>query len=455
MNTAKESTSLALGTENINKLLSQYAIPAIIAMVATSLYNVTDSIFIGHGVGALALSGLAITFPIMNLAVAFGSLLGLGAAALLSLRLGQKDYISANYILGNVFILNIIIGLLFSITALIFLDPILFFFGASNQTLPYAHDFMIIILAGNVITNTSMGFNSILRSVGHPQKAMYAAIVTTIINLVLNSLFIFKFGWGMQGSASAIVISQIVLLVWQILFFSSSKNLVHFKKGIFHLKKEIINGIFSIGMAPFLFHVTVCVIATLINKQLSFYGGSIAVGAYGIVSRVLFFFVVIIFGLNQGMQPIVGYNYGTALYGRAAEVLKKTIIVAVVVMLFGFIFVELFPRLVVSAFTSEKNLIDVTVRGLRYVFMFLPLVGFQMVVTTFFQSIGVAHKSIFLSLTRQVLFLIPLLIILPKFMNNILGVWISMPISDLIAFFVAVLMLAVHWRKRIFSFKNL
>jgi putative MATE family efflux protein len=442
----KGAVPLTLGSENIGRLLIQYAIPAVIAMAAASLYNITDSIFIGHGVGHLALSGLSITFPIMNLAAAFGSLVGIGAASLLSIRLGQKDYAAANYILGNVMALNVVTGITFSAIFLIFLNPLLMFFGASSAILPYARDFMAIILAGNVITHSYMGLNALLRSAGHPQKAMYATIVTVLINLALNPLFIFGFGWGIRGSALATVIAQFLVLAWQIYFFSNGENFIRFQKGIYRLKGEIVKGILSIGIAPFLLNSASCVIVLLINRELSFYGGDYAVGAYGIVNRVAFLFVMIIFGINQGMQPIAGYNYGAALYGRVGEVLKKSIFAATLIMILGGLIVECFPHAVARVFTDDKNLADITARGLRYVFICYPLVGFQIVVSAFFQSIGMAAKTVFLSLTRQVIFLIPLIIILPKYIG-ISGIWLSMPFADIAAFALASCMHALQVRK--------
>jgi len=436
----KNIAPLTLGTENIGKLLAQYALPAIMAMLATSLYNVTDSIFIGHGVGVAALSGLSITFPIMNLGVAFGQLIGVGAGAMLSIRLGQKDYEAANYILGNVIVLNTIIGILFSVVLLLFLDPILLFFGASQQTLPHAHDFMAIILIGNVITHTYMGLNSLLRSQGHPKKAMIATFATILINLVLNPLFIFKFGWGIRGSAFATVISQTLALAWQIKFFSNKTNFIHFQKKFFALNKNIVKGIFSIGLSPFLLNAATCIIIILINKNLSIYGGDTAVGAYGIVNRVLFIFVMIVLGLTQGMQPISGYNYGAGLYKRVNEVLKKTIFIAVGVMTLGSLIAEIFPHTIVSLFTTDKELIKVTAVGMRYVLMTYCLVGYQTVSIVFFQSIGKANLSIILSMTRQFIFLIPLLLILPKYFG-VTGVWITMPISDLAAFIATVILM--------------
>ncbi len=442
----KEGAPLALGTENVGKLLLEYAIPAIIAMTAASLYNITDSIFIGHGVGPMALSGLAITFPLMNLAAAFGSLVGIGGSALLSLRLGQKDYDTANKILGNVLILNLICGISFSIITLSFLTPILYFFGASEHTLPYAHDFMVIILLGNVVTHIYMGLNALLRSIGKPKQSMYATIYTVLINLVLNPLFIFVFDWGIRGSASATVISQMIVLVWQIQLFRNKSSFIYLKKSIFRLSKDIVRDIIAIGMSPFLMNMGACVIVVLINQGLIHSGGDLAVGAYGIVNRVAFLFVMIVMGLNQGMQPIAGYNYGAGLHSRVTEVLKRSIVYATIIMTSGFIIVELFPHAVASVFTTDEELTDLAVVGLRCVFVSYPIVGFQMVVSTFFQSIGMAKKAIFLSLTRQVLFLIPLLLILPHFWG-IKGVWLSMPISDVVAAIVAATLLIMQYRQ--------
>ncbi len=442
----QEGAPLVLGSENIGKLLMQYALPAIIAMTASSLYNITDSIFIGHGVGPGALSGLAITFPLMNLAAAFGSLVGVGGAAMMSLRLGQRDYASANQILGNVLALNLIVGVGFSVAALLLLDPMLRFFGASDVTLPHAREFMQVILAGNVVTHMYLGLNALMRAAGMPQRSMTATIYTVIINLVLNPTFIFAFGWGIRGSALATVISQVIVLLWQFRFFADKSNFLHFRREAFRLKKTIVDGILSIGMAPFLMNAAACVIVVLINQGLIRYGGDDAVGAYGIVNRVAFLFVMIVMGVTQGMQPIAGYNYGAGLHSRVTDVLRRSIIIATVVMAAGFAIAELFPHAVTSAFTSDQSLKDMAVEGMRYVFAFFPFVGFQMVTSTFFQSIGMAKKAIFLSLTRQVIFLIPLLLLLPRKLG-IDGVWCSMPISDLAAAAVAGIMLYSQYRQ--------
>ena len=291
--TVIKGAATELGTERIRKLLVQYSVPAIIAMTASSLYNMVDSIFIGLGVGPMAISGLALTFPLMNLAAAFGSLVGVGAATLISMRLGQKDYASAQYILGNVVVLNFIIGLGFGLVTLLFLDPILYFFGASEATIGYARDYMSIILMGNVVTHMYLGLNSVLRSAGHPRKSMYATINTVVINTILDPLFIYGFGWGIRGAAIATVLAQVISLVWQFRLLSDSSELLHFHRGIYRPRKRIVKEILAIGMSPFLMNVTACFIVILINKGLKEHGGDLMIGAYGIVNRLAFFFVMI------------------------------------------------------------------------------------------------------------------------------------------------------------------
>ena len=436
----------ALGTEQIGKLLMQYAVPAIIAMTASSLYNMVDSIFIGHGVGTMAISGLALTFPLMNLAAAFGSLVGVGAATLISVKLGQKDYDTAQRVLGNVFVLNILLGVAFTVIVMAFLDPILYFFGGSDETVGYARDYMYIILLGNTITHLYLGLNAVLRSSGHPQKAMYATIATVIINTILDPVFIYGFGWGIRGAAIATIVAQIISLMWQLWIFSSKEELLHFHRGIFRLKRKIVFDSLAIGMSPFLMNMAACFIVILINQGLKKYGGDLAIGAFGIVNRLVFIIVMIVMGLNQGMQPIAGYNFGAKQYERVTKTLKLTIIYATGVTTFGFIIGMLFSDTVVGIFTSDAELIELSAKGLRIVVMFFPIIGFQMVTANFFQSIGMASKAIFLSLTRQMVVLLPCLLILPRFFGAA-GVWYSMPISDLLASLIAGTMLVWQFRK--------
>ncbi len=436
-----------LGTQPIRKLLLQYAVPAIIAMTASSLYNMVDSIFIGQGVGALAISGLALTFPLMNLAAAFGSLVGMGASTLISLRFGQRDYAAAQNILGNVIVLNTIIGALFGALCLIFLDPILYFFGASDFTIEYARDYMQIILAGNLISHMFLGLNAILRSSGHPRRAMVATINTVVINAILDPIFIYGFEWGIRGAAIATIVSQSISLVWQIYIFSDKRELLHFKRGIYRLEAKIVKNIFSIGMAPFFMNLAACLIVIFINKGLKQYGGDLNVGAYGIVNRIVFVFVMIVMGLNQAMQPIAGYNYGAKEYGRVKSVLKLTMISATVVTCTGFIVGQFFPYYAVSAFTTDRELIDLAVVGMRLTLIAFPIVGIQMVVSNFFQSIGMASHAIFLSLSRQIIFLLPSLLLLPEIFTRYTslegswGVWCSMPFSDILTSIIALFML--------------
>lgn len=441
-----QKTPTALGTESIGKLLMQYAVPAIIAMTASSLYNMVDSIFIGHGVGPMAISGLALTFPLMNLAAAFGSLVGVGASTLVSVKLGQKDYDTAQRVLGNVVVLNVLLGLVFTVVVMAFLDPILYFFGGSDQTVKYARDYMQIILLGNIVTHLYLGLNAVLRSSGHPQKAMYATIATVVVNTILDPVFIYGFGWGIRGAAIATIVAQVLSLMWQLKLFSDKEELLHFHRGIFRLKRKIVLDSLAIGMSPFLMNLAGCMVVILINQGLQEHGGDLAIGAYGIVNRLVFIVVMIVIGLNQGMQPIAGYNFGARLYKRVDKVLKVTIAYATAVTSFGFLVGMLIPDLVVSIFTTDEELIALSARGLRITVLFFPIIGFQMVTSNFFQSIGMAGKAIFLSLTRQVLILIPCLLILPRFYGAA-GVWYSMPVSDALASLIALVMLLAQFRK--------
>jgi putative MATE family efflux protein len=435
-----KGTATELGTQPIGKLLMQYAIPAIIAMTASSLYNMVDSIFIGQGVGPLAISGLAITFPLMNLAAAFGSLIGVGASTLISVRLGQKDYDSAQHILGNVVTMNLLLGVGFSVVFLLLLNPILYFFGASDDTIGYARDYMFIILLGNVITHMYLGLNALLRSSGHPKEAMIATINTVVINTVLDPVFIYGFGWGIRGAAIATIIAQAISLAWQFKLFTNKNELLHLRPGIYKLQSGIVKNTIAIGMSPFLMNLASCLIVIFINKGLKMYDGDLAIGAFGITNRIVFLFVMIVLGFNQGMQPIAGYNYGARQFHRVDQVLKLTILCATCVTTTGFLVGMFIPRLAVSAFTTDETLIGLSANGLRIILMCFPLVGFQMVTSNFFQSIGIAKKAIFLSLTRQVLFLLPCVLLLPLWLGAD-GIWWSMPISDLLASVTAAVLL--------------
>jgi len=436
----------ALEHGNVKQLLWQYALPAIIATTATSFYNIIDRIFIGQGVGPLAISGLALTFPIMNLGTALGTLVGAGSSAIISIRMGEKRREEAIQTLGNAFVLNMIIGILFSVLALCFLDPLLYLFGASDATLPYARDFMRVILLGNVITHLFFGLNNIIRASGYPTKAMISLLLTIGINIILAPLFIFVFHWGIKGAATATVISQSAGLVWVVSHFLSRKPYVHFTKQCFRLSGRIIGSIFSIGVAPFLIHCCACLIAILMNLQLGTYGGDMAIGAFGIINSIISLLIMIMFGFTQGMQPIVGYNWGAKQHDRAIEAFRLTIYYATAVSVIGFVAAECFPGFIARWFTDSQELIDITTKGMRIYVICLSLVGFQVVTTNFFQSIGKAGISIFLSMTRQLLFLTPLLLLFPP-LFGLDGVWFATPAADLIAALVTAGVLWYYWKK--------
>ena len=382
----------------------------------------------------------------MNLAAAFGSLVGVGASTLVSVKLGQKDYEGANNVLGNVFMLNLIMGVAFSVVFLLFLDPVLYFFGASEQTISYARDYMRIILYGNVITHMYLGLNSVLRSSGYPKMAMFATLLSVVVNCLLNPLFIFVLDWGIKGAAWATVFSQSISLIGQFIHFSRPTQFLHFHKGIYKLHKELVDAIISIGMSPFLMNLCSCLIVLLINWGLKEHGGDMAIGAYGIVNRIVFLFVMIIMGFNQGMQPIAGYNFGARQFHRVIDVTKLTTKWGIGVATFGFLTCQLFPEFIVGFFTTDEELTSAAVYGLHIVFAVFPIVGFQMVSTNFFMSVGLSKMAIFLSLTRQMLFLVPCLIVLPRIWGTF-GVWVSIPIADLTATIVTAIVLIRQFRK--------
>lgn len=435
-----------LSEKPVFSLLLQYAIPAIVAMVASSLYNIVDGIFIGQGVGAGAIMGLAITMPIMNLSAAFGAMVGVGGSTLLSVKLGEKDYNFAAKILGNVITLNCIIGIGLGAVMLLFLNPILRFFGASDYTIPYARDFMVIVLIGNVFTHLFLGLNAMLRSSGKPKKAMKATIMTVIINIALAPLFIFVLHLGIRGAALATILSQLIVLLWQFKLFSNPDELIHLRRDTYRLERRIVTGSLSIGLSPFLINLCACIVVIIINKQLVSYGGDVAVGAYGIANRMMFFFVMVVIGINQGMQPIAGFNFGAKHYTRLNQVLKYAITIATGIWIVGFIVCVLLATPVASAFTNDEELLKEAAHALRVMNLVVPIIGFQMITIGFFQSIGKAGISIFLSLTRQLLFLVPLLLILPNFFG-LEGIWYSVPIADGTAAITAAIVLIYHMRK--------
>lgn len=435
-----EAVPTGLGTKKISTLLKEYAVPGIIAMTASSLYNMVDSIYIGHikDVGSYAISGLAVTFPLMNLSSALGTLVGVGASTIVSVLLGQHNYKAANKVLSNEVTLNTIIGITFSIVTLLFLDPILTFFGASANTLPFARDYMKILLYGNVFTHLYFGLNSMIRSAGNPKLAMGLTLFTVIANSILDPILIFGFDMGIKGAAIATVTCQILALAYAIKYFMNQERFMHLPSKIFSLDWRIAKDSLSIGMGPFLMNSAACIVTLFINQQLLKYGGDLGIGAYGIVNRISFLFIMVLMGFNQGMQPIAGYNYGSRQYSRVKEVFTLTVKWAVLVMFFGFLVSELCPSVAVSIFTNDPELKAIAEKGLRIMNSVFPIVAFQMVSTNLFQSLGMIKKSILLSLSRQLIFLVPCVYLLPLWFG-VKGVWLSYPVSDCLAFAMTVI----------------
>ncbi|MBP3496866.1 MAG: MATE family efflux transporter [Alistipes sp.] len=449
---AKQVNTLSLGTDNIGSLLWRYAAPAIIAMASNSIYHIIDSIFVGHGVGGAAISGMAITMPIMNIAGAFGAMVGVGAAARMSIRLGEGNMQAAEKTLANAVMLNLILGFLLMAVMLIFLDPILQLFSGGNasaETLSYARDFMRIILLGNMTQHMYLGLNEQIRASGYPQKSMRIILTAVALNLCLNPLFIFKFGWGIKGSALATVISQAVSFLIACSHFCLKSSFVRFRRAAFVLDWKIIKAILSIGLAPFMVNICASMVAAFVNTALLKYGGTgahdvvhtthasadIYVGAYGIANRIVMLLIMVIQGLNQGMQPIVGFNYGAKQYDRVRKALFMTIGCGMTISTLGFLACQIFPESIAAMFVDstkggeEALMITAASQAMRIIVTMFPLVGFQIVAAAFFQYIGHAKLAIFVSMTRQMLFLLPLLWIVPRFLGAT-GVWMSMPIAD-------------------------
>lgn len=449
---SSQDSPLSLGTDSISKLLLRYALPAIIAQVAASLYNIVDSIFVGQGVGPLAITGLALTMPMMNLSAAFGAMVGAGSAALTSIRLGQGNKAAAENILGNVVLLNVVLGLVIMIFGLVYIDDLLFFFGASEQTLPYAREYMRIILYGNVVTHLFHGLNNMLRVAGYPKKAMTITLISVLLNAVLDAIFILWLKWGIAGSAWATVLSQCFSLVLLFAHFMGKDSFLRFRREGFRFHWDLIKGITTIGMAPFMIQSCACVVVILVNTTLQTYGGDLSIGAYGIANRVAFLFTMVVLGFTQGMQPIVGYNYGARKYDRALKAMWQTVGWSVATTTLGFLICEIFPYQVVGLFVSEDGsgdataLIEASARGLRTLVLMLPIVGFNIVAGNFFQHIGKPKRAILLSVARQMLFIVPLLLLLPP-KYGVDGVWFSIPIADFVSTALAGVLLALQIRK--------
>lgn len=454
--TSKTNQFNVLSEKPVGSLLLQYAIPAIVAMAASSVYNIIDGIFIGQGVGPEAIMGLALTSPLMSLTAAFGAMVGVGAATLMSVKLGQKDYATAQKILGNVVIMNLSLGIVLGMLLLVFINPILRFFGASDVTLPYARSFMSIILVGNVVTHMYLGLNAMLRSTNRPQKAMFATFGTVLLNCLFAPLFIFMFDWGIRGAACATILAQLCMLMWQIKLFSNNADLIHLRRDIIKLDMKIVKEALLVGLPQFLINLCACMVAALMTRSLTTYGGDVAVGAFGICNRLILFIVMVVIGLNQGMQPIAGYNFGAKRYDRVMSVLKRALCVGTIITMTGFIIGMFFPTPFVTLFAKDSpELIQTASHALTCMIMMFPIVGIQIVSTAFFQSIGYAAKSIFLSLTRQLIFLVPAILILPHIYTDPLeGLWHAAPVADALASVLAITLLVLQIKKFKKNIKN-
>ena len=430
---------------SVGKLLWKYSLPAIVGTVVMSLYNIIDRIFIGQGVGPDAIAGLAITFPVMNLASALGMLIGVGSSTRISIVLGQGNKEMAFKVLGNSIIMTIVLGLCYIMVFAVFMKDILILFGASERTLPYAYDFMMYILPGMLFMNLCYSYNNVMRASGYPTRAMVTMFIGAGLNIILAPIFIFIFDWGIKGAAIASDISMLVSAAFVMLHFMSGKSEIHFKHGIYQLKESILVSVVSIGAAPFLINCAGCAINAIVNNMLYKYGGDSSVAAMGIFTTYTQLLVTVVIGICQGMQPIIGYNYGAMLFGRLRRTYYLAAVAASAVCLLGAMVSLICPQYIARAFTSDNELITATSNGLTIATMMFWGVGFQIVSTNFFQSLGMAAKSIFLSLTRQIIFLIPLLFLLSPHWG-LSGVWAAFPISDALAIIVSAILVIYEFR---------
>lgn len=441
-----------LKNRKINKLLWQYALPAIVGTMVNALYNIIDRIYIGHtpGLGDHAIGGLGIALPIMNLTAAVGMLVGSGSASRISIFLGKGDKDTAEKIIGTSFFLTILLSIIVYPTLLIFLKPILMLVGATKETFPYAYEFMSYLLVGNVFLTLCFNFNSMMRASGYPTKAMFTMLIGVVANLFLAPLFLFVFKMGIKGAAIATIISMFIGLSFVMHHFMNKNSMLRLRWKNIRFNLKIVWAIVSIGLSPFFIQFASSAVAFFINNRLKEYGGNVAIEAFAISNTLVMIIIMIIIGLTQGMQPIVGFNYGANNFPRVKEALNYTIKIGVIIGAVGLVLVYLLPDIFVKPFNPSPALAQESIKALRTITLMLPLVGFQIVVTNFFMCIGQSAKSIFLSLTRQFLFLIPALFILPP-MFQMMGVWASMPTAD----FLAALLTAVMFYLQIRQFRKL
>ncbi len=419
--------------ENIPKLLWKYFLPAFAGVIINSLYNIVDRIFIGHGVGAMALSGLSAIFPIMVIMMAFGMLIGMGAGVRVSLNLGKKDFDRAERVLGNAFVLMVIVALFIMGLGFAIKDPLLRFFGVNNETFDYANEYLNIILFGAVFNIVGYSLNNLIRSEGSAKVAMISMLISAGLNLILDPIFIFVLDMGVAGAAYATILSQFALCIWVIVHFRSQRSVIRLKVRNFFLNKEIIWYIISIGFAPFSMQMASSLVFGTFNVQLVKYGGDLAVGAMGVIMSVATLLVMTIIAINMAAQPIIGFNFGAKNYKRVKQTLVISLIFATVISIIGFTVSELFPRTIIRAFNSDsQDLLDIGTRGLRLFLLALPLVGFQIITGNYFQSTGKAGLAALISLLRQVIVLVPILMVLPQHFG-LDGVWLAGPIADTVS----------------------
>ncbi len=433
--------SKQLGEENIGKLLFQFSIPAIVGMMVNALYNVVDRIFIGKGVGSLGIAGIFVGYPISLILMAFSMLIGIGGNSLVSIKLGEKKEEEAQKILGNAFILLILISASISVIGLIFLEPLLKAFGASKNILPYSIDYMTIILIGAPMQALGFGLNNFIRGEGNPKVAMGTMLIGAILNTILDPIFIFVFKMGMKGAAYATIISQGVSAIWVLSYFMGNKSLLKLKRENIKLQGKIVKNIISIGLAPFSMQIAASAVTILLNKSLQKYGGDVATSSMAAINSITMMILMPIFGINQGAQPIIGFNYGAKKYNRVKETLKLAIIFATIISSTGFIITQTIPEKLIGLFgKNEKELIEVGSKALRIYLSMLPIIGVQVISSNYFQATGKPKQAMILSLSRQVLVLIPALVILPR-LFQLNGVWLAGPISDLVSSIITAIVL--------------
>lgn len=425
-----------LGIEPIGELLAKFSIPAIVGMLVNAFYNIVDRLYIGHikDVGHIAITGVGLTLPITTIIMAFGMLVGIGSGAAMSIKLGKKKFKEAEKIVGNAFVLNVIISIAITILGLIFVGPLLKILGSSSETFGYAKEYIDVILMGTIFNSMAFSMNSLIRAEGNPKMAMITMLIGALLNTILDPIFIFTFDMGIKGAAIATVISQIISAAWVLSYFFGKKSTIKIKKENMKLDKKVVKNIFSIGIAPFSMQIAASLVAITANKALKANGGDLAIGAMAVINSVSLIFLMPMFGLNQGAQPIIGFNYGAGNYKRVKDTLKTAVTVATIIAIIGFILIQAFPDKIVGFFNKDPELLRIGTQGIRIYLFMLPVIGFQIVSSNYFQAVGKARLAMFLGMLRQVILLIPLLIILPNIKGlGLVGVWLAGPISDALA----------------------